>query len=113
LWSPEHPELYTLRTSLSIDGKVSDEVSEQVGFRNFSFDANKGFMLNGENIKLKGVCFHDDAGALGSAVPRDVWERRLRLLKDMGCNAIRMSHNPHQDYIYDLCDQLGFLVQDE
>lgn len=113
LWSPESPQLYRLKTSISINGKVSDVVEEQVGFRYFSFDANKGFSLNGENIKLKGVCFHDDAGALGSAVPRDVWERRLITLKAMGCNAIRMSHNPHQDYLYDLCDQLGFLVQDE
>jgi beta-galactosidase len=113
LWSTEHPELYTLKTSLSINGKVVDIVDEQVGFRFFSFDANKGFTLNGESIKLKGVCFHDDAGALGSAVPKDVWERRLRTLKEMGCDAIRMSHNPHQDYLYDLCDRLGFLVQDE
>lgn len=113
LWSPDHPDLYTLKTSILINGKVTDAVEEQVGFRYFSFDPDKGFFLNGENIKLKGVCFHDDAGALGSAVPKDVWERRLKTLKDMGCNAIRMSHNPHQDYIYDLCDQLGFLVQDE
>jgi beta-galactosidase/beta-glucuronidase len=113
LWSPENPELYTLKTSISINGKVLDVTEEQVGFRYFSFDANKGFFLNGGSIKLKGVCFHDDAGALGSAVPRDVWERRLLSLKEMGCNAIRMSHNPHQDYLYALCDELGFLVQDE
>jgi beta-galactosidase/beta-glucuronidase len=64
-------------------------------------------------MKLKGVCIHHDAGALGAAVPREVWERRLLKLKEMGCNAIRMSHYPHQDYMYELCDELGFLVQDE
>lgn len=113
LWSPDHPALYALKTTILINGKVSDQVEESVGFRYFSFDPDKGFSLNGERMKLKGVCFHDDAGALGSAVPRSVWERRLEILKDMGCNAIRMSHNPHQDYLYDLCDRLGFLVQDE
>ncbi|MBL0739800.1 sugar-binding domain-containing protein [Chryseolinea lacunae] len=113
LWSVEYPALYTLRTSVVVNGKKTDEVTEKVGFRNVRFDANKGFFLNDENIKLKGVCFHDDAGALGSAVPKAVWQRRLQTLKTLGCNTIRMSHNPHQDYIYDLCDEMGFLVQDE
>jgi beta-galactosidase len=113
LWSPDHPHLYRLRTTLRRNGKVIDLVEETVGFRDFSFDPDKGFSLNGEPMKLKGVCFHDDAGALGSAVPRAVWENRLRTLKELGCNAIRMSHNPHQDYLYELCDQMGFLVQDE
>lgn len=113
LWSVEHPTLYHLKTSVTLDKKVVDVVTEQVGFRSFTFDKDKGFFLNGEQIKLKGVCVHDDAGALGSAVPAAVWERRLRILKAAGVNAIRMSHNPHQDYFYDLCDRLGFLVQDE
>lgn len=113
LWSTTDPQLYTLRVSLTESGKASDVVEQQVGFRTFAFDPANGFTLNGENMKLKGVCFHDDAGALGSAVPRDVWERRLTALKELGCNAIRMSHNPHQDYLYDLCDKMGFLVQDE
>jgi beta-galactosidase len=113
LWSIDHPQLYRLRTTLRQNGKAIDVVEETVGFRNFSFHPDKGFSLNGEPMKLKGVCFHDDAGALGSAVPRAVWESRLRTLKELGCNAIRMSHNPHQDYLYELCDQLGFLVQDE
>jgi hypothetical protein len=113
LWSVEKPVLYQLRISLSSNNKIIDEITEKVGFREAKFDANKGFFLNGKNIKLKGVCIHDDAGALGGAVPRDVWQRRLRILKEMGCNAIRMSHNPHQDYLYDLCDEMGFLVQDE
>lgn len=113
LWSIENPRLYRLRTTISLKGKVTDVVEEQVGFRTFAFDPAKGFSLNGKNIKLKGLCIHDDAGALGSAVPRDVWERRLKTFKEMGCNSIRMSHNPHQDYLYDLCDRLGILVQDE
>jgi beta-galactosidase len=112
-WSVDTPVLYTLKTSLRVDGKTVDEVIEKVGFREFHFDAGKGFFLNDENIKLKGVCFHDDAGALGSAVPKAVWKRRLQTLKELGCNSIRMSHNPHQDYLYDLCDEMGFLVQDE
>lgn len=113
LWSPESPVLYELRTSIRVEGKEIDKVVETVGFRYMNFDSDSGFFLNGKSIKLKGVCFHDDAGALGSAVPEGVWERRLKSLKEMGCNALRMSHNPHQDYIYDLCDRMGFLVQDE
>jgi beta-galactosidase len=113
VWSTEHPALYHLRNTVYVDGKQVDDVTTSVGFRSFHFDADKGFFLNGKNIKLKGVCVHDDAGALGSAVPEDVWRRRLTTLKEMGCNSIRMSHNPHQDYLYDLCDQLGLLVQDE
>jgi beta-galactosidase len=113
LWSVEDPALYQLRITLYSKGKKIDVVTEQVGFRTFRFDADKGFFLNDKNIKLKGLCIHDDGGALGSAVPRDVWERRLKTFKEMGCNSIRMSHNPHQDYLYDLCDKLGLLVQDE
>ncbi|MBC3539143.1 sugar-binding domain-containing protein [Rufibacter sediminis] len=113
LWSVEQPNLYQLRVSLLVNGKKTDEVTESVGFRSFAFDANKGFSLNGKSMKLKGVCIHDDAGALGTAVPEEVWERRLITLKEGGVNSLRMSHNPHADYIYDLCDKLGFLVQDE
>lgn len=113
LWSTEHPNLYTLRTTLRSKNKTIDQVSEQVGFRHFQFNKGKGFSLNGVSMKLKGVCIHDDAGAFGSAVPAAVWERRLKILKSAGCNAIRMSHNPHQDYMYALCDRLGLLVQDE
>lgn len=113
LWSVEQPNLYTLKVTVFKDGKKSDEYSEKVGFRTIRFDAAEGFFLNGVNTKLKGVCIHHDAGALGAAVPREVWKRRLEKLKEVGCNAIRMSHYPHQDYIYELCDEMGFLVQDE
>jgi beta-galactosidase len=113
LWSPDNPALYVLKTTIKVSGATVDVLTETVGFRYFAFDANKGFTINGVNTKLKGVCFHDDAGALGSAVPAAVWESRLKVLKEMGCNAIRMSHNPHQDYLYELCDRFGFFVQDE
>jgi beta-galactosidase len=113
LWSVDHPNLYRLRTTLGVAGQPTDEVTEEVGVRSIRFDANQGFFLNGENMKLKGLCIHDDAGALGVAVPPEVWERRLKLLKAGGCNSLRMSHNPHADYLYQLCDRLGFLVMDE
>ncbi|MCC9168698.1 DUF4982 domain-containing protein [Pontibacter sp. XAAS-A31] len=113
LWSVDNPNLYELHVATYVNGKRTDDYKEKVGFRSFHFDADKGFSLNGQNMKLKGVCFHHDAGALGAAVPKEVWVRRLTALKELGCNAIRMSHYPHQDYIYELCDEMGFLVQDE
>ena len=113
LWSVGNPSLYNLLVSVISDGKQTDEVKNKVGIRDIRFDADKGFFLNGKNMKLKGVCIHDDAGALGVAVPEEVWYRRLRFLKEMGCNAIRMSHNPHAEELYKLCDALGFLVIDE
>ena len=113
LWSPERPDLYVLRTEIHRDGQIIDAEETRIGIRDFRFDADEGFFLNGENIKLKGVCLHDDAGALGVAVPVKVWERRLRRLKQAGANAVRMAHNPHMPELYDLCDALGFLVQDE
>jgi beta-galactosidase len=113
LWSVDHPNLYNLVVSISADGKQADEWKGKVGIRSIKFDADKGFFLNGENRKLKGVCIHDDAGALGVAVPKEVWYRRLKLLKGAGSNSVRMSHNPHADYFYDLCDELGLMVMDE
>lgn len=113
LWSVDHPHLYQLKVKVYVDGKETDDYDDEVGIRTFRFDADKGFFLNGKNLKIKGVCLHDDAGALGTAVPAEVWERRLIKLKEGGCNAIRMSHNPHADYFYKLADRLGFLVMDE
>lgn len=113
IWSVDHPALYSLEVSITVNGKKTDEVIQQVGFRSFRFDTYKGFFLNGKNLKLKGLCIHDDAGALGVAVPEEVWERRLKTLKDGGCNALRFSHNPHADYLYSLCDRMGFVVMDE
>jgi beta-galactosidase/beta-glucuronidase len=113
LWGPENPALYTLRTTVFHNGRAVDRKETRIGIRSFSFDPDSGFTLNGRNIKLKGVCIHDDAGALGTAVPVKVWRRRLQILKDCGTNAIRMAHNPHMPELYDLCDEMGFLVQDE
>ena len=105
--------LYTLKTELFCDGKRIDGSSTNVGLRTLKFDANKGFALNGKWMKVKGVCLHHDAGVLGAVVPPEVWERRLRNLKEVGVNAIRMSHNPQAPVLYDLCDRMGFLVMDE
>ena len=85
----------------------------RVGLRTLDFSPDRGFALNGEWMKMKGVCLHDDAGVLGTAVPSDVWRRRLMELKSIGVNAIRMSHNPHAPLLYDLCDELGLMVMDE
>jgi beta-galactosidase len=113
LWSTDSPYLYTCVTEIIKDGAVIDRVETAVGIRTFRFDPDQGFYLNGINMKLKGVCVHHDAGCLGAAVREKVWERRLLKLKEAGCNAIRMSHNPHMPELYDLCDRLGFLVMDE
>ena len=113
LWSPENPVLYTLVTEILQGGKVTDKVETTTGLRDIRFDADKGFFLNEVNYTLKGVCVHHDAGCLGAAVRPKVWERRLTTLKSMGCNAIRMAHNPHMNALYDLCDRMGFFVIDE
>lgn len=113
LWSVQNPYLYRLKTSVKKGDETIDESSENVGVRTLTFDSDKGFALNGEWMKIKGVCIHHDAGCLGAAVPRKVWKRRLENLKKIGCNAIRMSHNPQAPDLYDLCDELGFLVMDE
>lgn len=112
-WKLEDPYLYTLKTELYADGKRIDGCETKVGLRTLEFDANKGFALNGQWMKVKGVCLHHDAGVLGAVVPPEVWERRLRNLKEIGVNAIRMSHNPQAPIVYDLCDRLGLLVMDE
>lgn len=112
-WDLEHPYLYTLHTELVNNAKTVDATDIKVGLRTIAFDANKGFFLNGKNHKIKGVCLHHDAGVLGAVVPRDVWRRRLLNLKAIGTNAIRCAHNPQAPVLYDLCDELGFLVMDE
>lgn len=112
LWAPESPYLYTLKTMIK-NGSEYLADTQSVGIRTFTFDANKGFFLNGQPYLFKGVCVHHDAGCLGAAVYPEVWHRRLMKLKEMGCNAIRMSHNPHMPELYTLCDMLGFFVMDE
>jgi beta-galactosidase/beta-glucuronidase len=113
LWDLEYPELYNLISSIKVEDQILDQVETIVGFREIQFDPNKGFFLNGRSMKLKGICIHHDAGCLGAAVPVDVLSRRLDILKEMGCNAIRTSHNPFSPEFYDLCDKKGFLVIDE
>ncbi|PJJ07312.1 beta-galactosidase/beta-glucuronidase [Flavobacterium sp. 1] len=113
LWDLEHPNLYQLKTTVLKDGKPIDKTVTSTGFRNFTFDANKGFALNGKWMKMKGVCLHHDAGVLGSAVPKDVLKSRLKTLKEIGVNAIRTSHNPQAPDFYALCDELGILVLNE
>ncbi|MDE7346662.1 MAG: DUF4982 domain-containing protein [Muribaculaceae bacterium] len=113
LWSLETPYLYTLRTDLMKDGKTIDSSEFPVGIRTLGFDPDSGFSLNGKNMKVKGVCIHHDAGALGAVVPEEVWERRLRNLKKLGVNALRMSHNPQAPMVYDIADRIGLLIMDE
>jgi beta-galactosidase len=113
LWSPDTPTLYSAHQVLQHQGQRADSTSTAFGIRSVAFDADKGFLLNGERVKLNGVCLHDDGGSVGVAVPIRIWERRFELLKKMGCNAIRASHNPKAPEFFDLCDRMGFLVMAE
>ena len=112
LWSPDSPDLYTVRTEISVGSTVVDTVETDFGFRWFSFD-DTGFHLNGKNVKLNGVCLHHDQGALGSAAYYDAMYRQLSIMKDMGVNAIRTSHNPADEDFIDICNELGLLVIEE
>ncbi|MGB6803293.1 MAG: glycoside hydrolase family 2 TIM barrel-domain containing protein, partial [Candidatus Sulfotelmatobacter sp.] len=113
LWSVNDPYLYRVHSTLRAGGRTVDEYDTPIGIREAVFDADKGFLLNGERVKLNGVCLHHDGGGVGAAVPERIWERRLEILKEMGCNAIRTSHNPHAAEFLDLCDRMGFLVMNE
>ncbi|HEX2926878.1 MAG TPA: carbohydrate-binding protein [Ruminiclostridium sp.] len=113
LWSPASPYLYTVKTQVVVDGNVVDTYSSTLGFRYFSFSSTTGFSLNGVNMKLNGVCLHHDLGALGAAVNYRAIERELQIMKDMGCNAIRTSHNPPDPQLLEICDRLGLMVMDE
>ena len=113
LWDIDSPNLYTLQLELYEGGNITDRSSQSFGVRTARFDASKGFFLNGKNIKLKGVNLHHAAGAVGAAVPEDVWRRRFEKLKSIGCNAIRTAHNPMDPKFLDLCDDMGFLVINE
>ncbi|MGI4020871.1 MAG: glycoside hydrolase family 2 TIM barrel-domain containing protein [Janthinobacterium lividum] len=113
LWNLEQPNLYRAVTKIISNGKTVDTQTTTFGIRDSKFEAATGYWLNGKNIKIKGVCLHHDGGAVGAAVPLAVWERRFKLLKEAGVNAIRTSHNPVAPEFLDLCDQMGFLVMDE
>ena len=113
LWSVEEPHLYTLHSVIRSGKKVIDDQTSTFGIRKLEYSAVNGFMLNGKRVKMNGVCLHHDGGLVGAAVPIKIWKTRLKLLKDMGCNAIRTSHNPVAPEFLDLCDKMGFLVMDE
>lgn len=113
LWSTESPHLYSFVTELRRGNEVVDRKETDFGIRTVRFDSQKGFFLNGDSMLLKGVCLHNDAGSLGSAVPKQEWRDRLELMKEMGVNAIRTSHNPPAPELLDLADEMGFVVMDE
>jgi len=113
LWSPGSPVLYKAVSSVYASKKLVDRYETSFGIRYFSFDKDRGFSLNDRKMKIKGVCMHHDLGALGAAINVRAMERQLELLKEMGCNAIRTSHNPPAPELLDLCDRMGFLVIDE
>ena len=113
LWSPESPNLYTVRTEVKVGEDVVDTYETEYGFRYFSFDTNEGFSLNGKNVKLKGVCMHHDQGALGAEANRRAIERQVEILKEMGCNSIRVTHNPAASALIDVCNEKGMIVIEE
>ncbi|HUA64995.1 MAG TPA: beta-galactosidase GalB [Alphaproteobacteria bacterium] len=113
LWSLEHPQQYVVVTTIERDGERLDTYQTPFGIRTIHFDADKGFFLNGQHVRLNGVCDHSDLGALGTAVNTSALERQIEILKEMGCNAIRTSHNPPAPELLDLCDRMGMLVMDE
>jgi beta-galactosidase len=113
LWSIETPRLYKAVTTVFLNGKECDTYETPFGIRTFLFDREKGFVLNGKYMKIKGVCNHHDLGCLGAAVNRRALERQLEILKAMGVNGIRTSHNPPAPELLDLCDTMGFIVLDE
>jgi beta-galactosidase len=113
LWSLEQPYLYKAVSQLEQGGKIVDQYETPFGIRQFVFDIDKGFILNGKLVKIRGVCDHHDLGALGAAISTRALERQLEMLKAMGVNGIRTSHNPPAPELLDLADRLGFIVMDE
>jgi beta-galactosidase len=113
LWSPDSPTLYKLITRIFVDNRLTDEYETPLGIRTFTFDATKGFSLNGVPTKIKGVCMHHDLGCLGAAVNTRAIERQLEILREMGVNGIRTAHNPPAPELLQLCDRMGFIVMNE
>jgi beta-galactosidase len=112
-WSIENPYLYKILSTILVNGKEQDQYETTLGIRSFEFDITRGFLLNGKHVKINGVCNHHDLGCLGAAVNRRALERQLEIMKGMGVNGIRTSHNPPAPELLDLCDQMGFIVMDE
>ena len=113
LWSDERPYVYKVVSQLDQGGRVVDRYETPLGIRTFHFDVNRGFFLNGKPVKIRGVCNHHDLGALGAAVNTRAIERQLQILKEMGVNGIRTSHNPPAPELLELADRMGFIVMDE
>lgn len=113
LWSLQQTNLYSVTAKVLQAGKVIDEQSLKTGFRKIYFDAQKGFFLNDQHVKLQGICMHQDHAGVGVAIPDSIWEYRLRRLKELGVNAIRFSHNAPAPEVLDMVDRMGFLVMDE
>jgi len=113
LWDLENPVLFTLRTNIVVNGKVVDSNETSFGFRTFKFTANDGFFLNGKHVQIKGVNLHHDHGPLGAAFNKRAMQRQIEIMKEMGCNAIRTSHNICAPELVELCDEMGMLVFNE
>ena len=113
LWSTDDPYLYQVETTVKVDDKVADVYTTTFGIRDIRFDADKGFLLNGQQLKLKGVNMHQDHAGVGSAIPDALQAWRIKQLKKFGCNAYRASHNPMTPALLDICDREGILVIDE
>ena len=113
LWSPKTPSLYTAQTTVSMGGKVVDEYSTRFGIRKVETREGEGFFLNGEKIKFKGVCNHHDLGPLGAAVNKSALRHQLEMLRDMGANAVRTSHNMPAPELVELCDEMGLMLMIE
>lgn len=113
LWSVEKPQRYVVVTSIEQQGKIVDQYETPFGIRTIKFTTDNGFLLNGKRVKIQGVCLHADLGPLGMAFNTRAQERQLELLRSMGCNAIRTSHNPPAPELLDLCDRMGFVVMAE
>ena len=113
LWSPADPYLYKVETTVKVDGRVTDVYETTTGIRDIEFDTDRGFLLNGQPLKLKGVNMHQDHAGVGAAIPDALQAWRIKQLKKMGCNAYRASHNPMTPALLDICDREGILVIDE
>lgn len=112
-WDIDKPNIYKLISTIVVDGEAIQTCETPFGFRTIEFNADAGFFLNGKHTLIKGVCLHHDGGLVGAAVPKGVWRRRFKTLKDGGCNAVRCAHNPPSSEFLDLCDEMGILVQNE
>lgn len=113
LWSAETPTLYTLRVETEGDDETRDSVCQRIGLRTIEFNAEQGMLVNGEKTIFRGVCVHQDGGAIGSATTAELWRKRLSILKSMGCNGLRLAHHMHPRWMLDLADEMGFYVYSE